>query len=234
MLALRIRRTLPALAAIALILTMLASVPAAISQPSDDDGAGVVTGTETSAAQTAPGPPNVGIPVFCAPVTPSSGDLLYDLSGEGTYTDDSGNAIYRTGANTVSPSLDIDVFANDSTGTYFIAPDGMYTQNQCIGGNTPDANDVPVKVTVQAGSQVATSNGKACDGSGTMNRIGNIFIVDWTLDEACDVQGNVPAVGDDNGTTAPSRPHHIRADLTPCIAGPTCGGAQVKGAYWQE
>lgn len=239
-----LRAALAVLAALALVATLVAVAPPATAET--EGGAGTVTGTEQPAAQVEQDPPvPPGVPLFCAEVTPGAGNLMYDLAGEGTYTGltegDSPPAIYSTTIGGVP--LDIKVEANSATGSYYIAPEGTYTQDQCEAGpEAPGAGDIPVDVSVQASPHVEDSGGGPCDGTGTFRRVNTTVVFEWELTEDCEVNGNVPPF-DQDGRAPEGTWHSIEGDLTPCFQDPftqtvdTCAEPadeiQLVGAYQQ-
>lgn len=237
------------LAALTLVLALLASMMPAGAQ--SEGGAGVVTGTQLPAAQATQNPPvPPSVPLFCAQVNPSDGDLLFDLEGEGTYTGltqgSSPPAVYRT-AN--AAPLDIQVKATGNTGPYYIAPEGTYTQNQCEAAlpnqaGVAGAQGIPVEITVEASSNVQDSTGDACNGSGTFRRMDSTVVFEWDLTENCQVNGNVAGgTGTAPGVAPDQTQHTIEGHMTPCFTDPitgainTCGSpqnqVQVVGSYQQ-
>lgn len=263
----RLRPAVAAMATLGLVMGLVFATPAAEAQT--EGGAGVATGTEYPAAQVQASPniPPTSLPVFCAQVARDSSlpnpDLLYTLTGEGTYTGltqgSSAPAIYSTTLG--ATPLDIKVLANDNTFPYYIAPEGTYTDSNCEDvtssqglGNVPGANGIPVDVTVHAPGSIyeqgtATSSnpgGDPCPGTGQFRRVNTTFVLDWDLDQPCTVVGNVPqftgtstAPGSDPGGTT----HTFVGHLTPCLQDPsgtigTCGAPastapQLAGSYQQ-
>lgn len=228
------------LAALAMMLGLAASASPAAALT--EVGAGVVTGTEQPAAQTdlaPPLPPTIPptLPLFCGKVTPKAGAVLYDLEGQGTYTSDgtSGKVIYRTAG---AMPLDIKVKANSETRSYYIAPEGTYTNPDCVRSQAPGQEGIPVDVSVQASTEVRDSAGGPCDGSGTFRRVNTAVVFEWELTEACRVRGNV-LLG--SGAAPVGTWHSIEGHLTPCFQDPftgivdTCASPQeqfqVVGSY---
>lgn len=227
-------------AAMAMMLALLADTPAANGQPDPrNDGVGVARGYETEDAQTTQ-QPSPGVPLFCAQVSPTDGDLLYELTGQGTYSSDNGNAIYSTQRHDSDPpALEIKISANGDTGSYYIAPEGTYTTSSCVGGSEVPGQEIDVDISVYAPGSVEDANGNPCDGIGTFSRANTTFNADWELDQDCEVNGNLGELNaDGQGNASMERPHKFRGHLTPCLpvaCSPLANNnAQLVGSYWQE
>lgn len=196
------------LAALALMLGLVALTPPATAQ--SEGGAGVANGTEEPAAQSEEDPPQPPIGL-CLKVDPNDGQLLYNLTGTGTYTGLS-DAVYST---TNGPDLDIKIRATTATGPYWINPLGIWDQPNCELGGTPA--QIPVDINVNAGQRLEGAvSGNSCEGSGTFARVTSVFVAEWDLDEDCNVEGNVPPLNE-SGVAPAGTSHAFEGELTPCL-----------------
>lgn len=224
------------LAALALVLGLTTIASPATGQT--EGGAGIAFGTEEPAAQSEEDPPEPPIGL-CLEVNPASGDVLYDLTGEGTYTGLPA-AVYTT-AN--GPNLDIKIVANDDTGRYWINPLGTWGQDECELDLLAQPAAIPVDINVNAEDELEGEDSDACDGSGTFTRVSDVFVAEWNLDENCNVQGNVPAF-DALGEAPEDTLHTFEGELTPCLPedldpANSCeelheAEAQLEGTYQQH